>query len=149
MLDQLKTSPGATKEPLRKGRGQGSTLGKTAGRGQKGQYARNTVRRGFEGGQTPLHRRLPRRGFKNLFKTQFAIVNLNRIATCKKLDGVKEIDPQVLADAGLIRGTSLPVKVLGTGEIKRAIKLKAHHFSQASADKIKAAGGEALVIQGD
>lgn len=148
MLHELQSSPGAIKTGKRKGRGQGSTLGKTGGRGQKGQYARSTVRRGFEGGQTPLYRRLPRRGFKNPFRETFAVVNLWDLANCKALAKVKEIDPQAMVEAGLIQAADKKVKVLAVGELKKALTIKAHQFSRASADKITQAGGTAVVIEG-
>ena len=146
-LHELKASPGARHRRKRLGLGIGSTWGKTAGRGQKGQYARSTVNRHFEGGQTPLYRRLPRRGFNNaIFKQEYRIVNLGDFAgpalKDKKTIGVKD-----LVEAGAIRGGSLPVKVLGDGELKRAVTVQAHKFSKSAAEKIKAAGGEAVVIQ--
>jgi len=95
-----------------------------------------------------LHRRLPRRGFKNLFKKMYAIVNLEDIAANKFLAGVKEIDPAALAKAGLIRSADLSVKILGDGNLKGAVTLKAHKFSQSTLEKIKSAGGSAVVIEG-
>lgn len=146
-LHQLKKSPGSTHRAKRKGMGPGSTLGKTAGRGQKGQYARSTVNRHFEGGQTPLYRRLPRRGFNNaIFKQEFRIVNLGDLAV-PALQGKQTIGVQDLVDAGAIRGGALPVKVLGDGELKRAVTIQAHKFSKSAAEKIKSAGGQAVVIE--
>ena len=146
MLHKLEKAPGSTRNPKRKGRGTGSNLGKTAGRGQKGQYARNTVRRGFEGGQTPLHRRLPRRGFKNFFKDQFSIINLRDLEERPALAKKDTVGVADLVEAGAIRNDQLPVKVLGVGELKRGVKVHAHKFSKSAADKIKAAGGEAVII---
>ncbi len=147
ILHQLENPPGARKQRRRKGRGPGSTLGKTAGRGQKGQKARGHVAPGFEGGQTPLRRRLPRRGFKNPFKAQFHIVNLGELARREALADKTEITPQDLAAVRAIRDTNLPVKVLGEGEIGRAVKIHAHRFSRSAQEKIQAAGGEAVVIE--
>jgi len=147
-LHRLEKSPGSTKKPKRKGRGIGSTLGKTAGRGQKGQYARNTVAPGFEGGQTPLRRRLPRRGFKNPFKEHFAIVNVGDLSVRPSLQDTDEFDPKVLVDKGVVRKGDLQIKVLGDGEVTRKLTVKAHRFSKAAVEKIKAAGGEAVVIEG-
>ena len=147
-LHRLEKSPGSTKKPKRKGRGIGSTLGKTAGRGQKGQYARNTVAPGFEGGQTPLRRRLPRRGFKNPFKEHFAIVNVGDLSIRPSLQDIHEFDPKVLVDKGVVRKGDLQIKVLGDGEVTRKLTVKAHRFSKAAVEKIKAAGGEAVVIEG-
>jgi large subunit ribosomal protein L15 len=146
-LHELKTSPGSTHRRKRRGLGPGSTLGKTAGRGQKGQYARSTVNRHFEGGQTPLYRRLPRRGFNNaIFKQEYRIVNLGDFAA-PRLKDKTTIGVQELVAAGAIRGGALPLKVLGDGELKRAVTVQAHKFSKSAAEKIKAAGGEAVVIQ--
>jgi len=147
-LHQLEKAPGSTRAPKRKGRGPGSKWGKTSGRGQKGQRARNTVRPGFEGGQTPLRRRLPRRGFTNTFKAQFHIVNLVDLTKRPVLAELTEVGPADLAQAQAIRDTNLPIKVLGVGELARAVTVHAHKFSRAAADKIKAAGGQAIVIEG-
>ena len=148
MLHKLERPVGARKKPKRKGRGPGSTLGKTAGRGQKGQYARGKVARGFEGGQTPLHRRLPRRGFTNIFKKQFSIINLTDLVKRPALAEKETIEVDDLVAARAIRNARLPVKVLGNGEINRAVKVHAHQFSRTAAEKIKAAGGEPVVIGG-
>ncbi len=111
------------------------------------QRARNTVARGFEGGQTPLRRRLPRRGFKNPFKAVFAIVNLGDLARRAALADVNEIDPQVLVERRVVRKSGLKIKVLGEGEIGRAVTVKAHKFSKSAVEKIEAAGGQAIVIE--
>jgi len=147
ILHKLENAPGARHKPKRKGRGPGSTLGKTAGRGQKGQYARNTVARGFEGGQTPLHRRLPRRGFHNPFKTQYAVLNLADFNRRKALADKTTIGPQDLVEARIIRAGD-KVKILGQGDVGRAVTVHAHHFSRQAMEKIRAAGGEAVVIEG-
>jgi len=145
-LHQLEKPPGSTPAKKRKGRGPGSNLGKTAGRGQKGQKARGTAKPGFEGGQTPLRRRLPRRGFKNPFKEQFHLVNLRELDGRPALASLKEVGPADLLAARAIRDTNRPVKVLGTGELKRAVTVHAHKFSRSAAEKIQAAGGQAVVI---
>ena len=146
-LHTLKASPGARKPKKRLGRGPGSGLGKTSGRGQKGQYARSTVNRHFEGGQTPLHRRLPRRGFNNYnFKAEFRIVNLGELTARPALAGKSAIGVEDLVAAGAIRGGDLPVKVLADGKLERAVTVTAHKFSKAAEQKIQAAGGKAVVI---
>jgi len=147
-LHQLEKPPGSTRARKRKGRGMGSTLGKTAGRGQKGQRARGPSKPGFEGGQTPLRRRLPRRGFTNVFKTQFHIVNLRDLSKRGALAGMAEVKPADLAAARAISDTNRPVKVLGIGDIRRAVTVHAHKFSRSAAEKIQAAGGKAVVIEG-
>ena len=147
ILHQLETPPGAKKNKRRKGRGPGSTMGKTAGRGVKGQYARNTVARGFEGGQTPLRRRLPRRGFTNIFKTSYWVVNLLDLDRKKGLADKDTITVDDLLAARAVRNKNQPVKILGVGELKRAVKVHAHAFSTSALEKIKAAGGEAVVVK--
>jgi len=146
ILHQLEKAPGSTRKPKRKGRGHASTLGKTAGRGQKGQYARGKVRRGFEGGQTPLHRRLPRRGFRNLFKRTYSLVNLVELTRRPALAEKDTVTVADLLQAGAIRHTRQPVKILAKGELSRAVKVHGHAFSRAAMEKIAAAGGEAIVI---
>jgi large subunit ribosomal protein L15 len=118
--------------------------GKTSGRGHKGQHSISGYRRlrGFEGGQMPLHRRLPKRGFKNIFREEYAIINVGRLA---KLDG-DEFDAARLLEMGVIKKLGAGLKVLGTGELGRAIKVQAHRFSESAMEKIKAAGGSAEVI---
>lgn len=149
MLHNLEKAPGsARKNRKRVGRGPGSTDGKTAGRGHKGQNARSgsTKRIGFEGGQMPLHRRLPKRGFKNIFRVEHAIVNLTDIVQCKKIDQSKPITVDVLAESGLIKNTRHPVKVLGDGTLEAALIIEAHKFSATAQKKIEDAGGTATVI---
>jgi large subunit ribosomal protein L15 len=148
ILHQLENRSGARHRAKRKGRGPGSSWGKTAGRGQKGQYARSTVNRHFEGGQTPIHRRLPRRGFKNFSKKQFHIVNLRDLTKLKGLADKDALGPEELAAGGAIRNTTLPVRVLGSGEIKRAVTVQAHYFSKSAREKIEAAGGKTVLIEG-
>jgi len=139
-LSSLKPTKGATSSRKRLGRGHGSGSGRTAGRGEKGYHSRSGSknRSWFEGGQMPIHRRLPKRGFSNyLFRKNYQIVNL------RDLDGLNldEIDPKVLYDNGLINSFLQPVKVLGDGEVKKAIKVKATKFSQSAVLKIEKAGG--------
>lgn len=144
-LHELKVPAGARREPKRKGRGIAAGQGKTAGRGQKGQKARSgsKIRRGFEGGQMPLFQRLPKRGFTNIFKQQWAIVNL---AALNRFDEDSVVTPEMLKEAGLIKSTNEPVKILGGGELNHKLTVKAHRFSRQAQDKIKAAGGKAEVI---
>ena len=146
-LDQLKAPPGARRNRKRVGRGNGSGSGTYSGRGMKGQKARagGGVRRGFEGGQLPVIRRLPtQRGFTNIFKKEYSVVNLDSIAD--KLPEESEVTPEVMKEVRLIRGLSLPVKVLGRGEVDRAITVLAHKFSTEAKRKIEAAGGQVVEL---
>jgi large subunit ribosomal protein L15 len=143
-LSDLKPPAGQTRPKKRIGRGMGSGTGKTSGRGHKGQKAVSGFgqKRGFEGGQMPLHRRLPKRGFTNIFKKEFAIVNLGRL---DKLEGdVFNVDN--LTKLGVIHKLGAGLKVLATGQLTRAITIEAHHFSKSAAEKIAKAGGKAQVI---
>ena len=145
-LHELKNAPGAVHRRKRVGCGEGGGHGKTSGRGGKGQTARSggSIRPGFEGGQMPLYRKLPHRGFNNKnFKTVYSIVNLSDLARFE--DSVTEVDSQILAQVGLIRDAGLPLKVLGTGEFSRAMKVTAAKFSGAAKEKIEKAGGQAIV----
>ena len=137
-LNDLSPAPGSKQKRKRVGRGPGSGLGKTAGRGHKGQKSRAGFSRqaGFEGGQMTLIRRVPKRGFTNLFKQSYAVVNLARLAKVEET----EITPDLLAELGLVRSGE-PVKVLGGGEVGKALKVSAHKFSQSARTKIEAAGG--------
>jgi large subunit ribosomal protein L15 len=143
-LSNLKPPAGQKRAPKRIGRGMGSGRGKTATRGHKGQHAGTgfSLMRGFEGGQMPLHRRLPKRGFTNIFKKQYAVVNLGRL---DKLEG-DNFTPDRLVELGIVRKTRDGVKVLGSGELTRKIRVEAHLFSRSALDKIQKAGGEAAVI---
>jgi large subunit ribosomal protein L15 len=143
-LTGLKPPAGQKHSKKRVGRGMGSGLGKTSGRGHKGARAISgySMMRGFEGGQMPLHRRLPKRGFTNIFKKEFAIVNLGDL---EKLEG-SAFTPDVLLERGVIKKLGDGLKVLGTGELTRAIEVSAHAFSKAAMEKIQAAGGKAEVI---
>ncbi len=136
-LHELKPAPGSTRPKKRIGRGPGSGTGKTAGRGHKGQRSRSgySQRLGFEGGQMPLIRRVPKRGFTNIFRTEYAVVNVARLGD---LEG--EITPELLSEKGLVR-RGIPVKVLGEGEVAKALVVKAHRFSKSAREKIEAAGG--------
>ena len=138
-LHNLSAPKGATKAPKRKGRGRGTGLGKTSGRGHKGQRSRasGNVRPGFEGGQMPLIRRVPKRGFTNPFRVPNQVVNL------RDLDGVsgENVTPNTLLEAGLVSTLKRPVKILGTGEVKRAFVVKDCLLSNAARSKIEKAGG--------
>lgn len=142
-LSTLRRPKGATRNPKRVGRGMGSGTGKTSGRGHKGQLSRTgySRARGFEGGQNPLKRRLPKRGFTNIFRTEYAVVNLERLAAL----GETTITPETLHKAGLVR-RALPVKILGDGELKTALTVRAHKFSKSAAEKITKAGGRTELI---
>jgi large subunit ribosomal protein L15 len=143
-LSNLKPPAGQTKPRKRIGRGMGSGHGKTSTRGSKGQRAGTGFgqKRGFEGGQMPLHRRLPKRGFTNIFKKQFAIVNLGRL---EKLEG-DSFNVDRLVELGVVKKLGDGLKVLGTGQLTRRITVEAHHFSKSALEKIESAGGSAQVI---
>jgi large subunit ribosomal protein L15 len=143
-LSDIKPPAGQVKSRKRIGRGMGSGHGKTATRGSKGQHAGTGFKRmrGFEGGQMPLHRRLPKRGFTNIFKKQFAIVNLGRL---EKLDG-DSFNADRLMELGVVRKLGDGLKILGSGQLTRKITVEAHHFSKSALEKIRQAGGTAQVI---
>jgi large subunit ribosomal protein L15 len=145
-LSGLKPPAGQTKLRKRVGRGMGSGHGKTSTRGNKGQHAGTgfSQKRGFEGGQMPLHRRLPKRGFTNIFKKHFAIVNLGRL---EKLEG-DSFNADRLIELGVIKKTGDGLKILGTGTLTRKITVEAHQFSKSAVEKIQKAGGVAQVIGG-
>ncbi|MFQ5602867.1 MAG: 50S ribosomal protein L15 [bacterium] len=144
-LGSLKYAPGSRKKRKKIGRGQGSGHGGTSGRGHKGQRSRSgsKKRAWFEGGQMPLQRRLPKRGFTNIFKKQFQIVNIKDLA---KLSKTKEINPQVLFETGLISKKHISVKILGEGELNKALSISAHAFSASAKEKIEKAGGKVTTI---
>jgi len=144
-LEELKPAAGATKKSKRVGRGVGSGSGKTAGKGHKGQKARSggVKGAGFEGGQMPLQRRLPKRGFTNIFLKEYSVVNLQDL---EAMTGADPITPEVLMQRGLIKDMKNGVKVLGTGELKVKLTVRAHKFSKSAMEKIQAAGGKAEVI---
>jgi large subunit ribosomal protein L15 len=143
-LSTIRAPRKAAEKRKRVGRGMGSGMGKTSTRGHKGQWSRSGARllRGFEGGQMPLHRRIPKRGFKNIFRVEYAVVNLDRLEAV----GETEITPDVLRKAGVVR-TKKPIKILGTGELKSALTVKAHKFSKTAQEKITKAGGKFEVLQ--
>src|SRR5215468_6492115 len=143
-LSNIRAPRKAAENKKRVGRGMGSGMGKTSTRGHKGQRSRSGSRllRGFEGGQMPLHRRLPKRGFTNIFREEYSIVNLDKLAAL----GETTINPEVLRKAGVI-STKRPVKILGDGELKSAITVHAHKFSKAAQEKITKAGGKFEVLQ--
>jgi len=143
-IEDLRGAPGGRKSSKRVGRGAGSGLGKTSGKGHKGQMSRsgNGRRPGFEGGQMPLQRRLPKRGFTNVFARRYEAVNLRDIERL----GLDTVTPEVLVERGVVKNPAVPVKVLGGGEIKRAVTVRANAFSASAEEKIKGAGGTAEVI---
>ena len=145
LLNKLRAPRGATKNKKRVGRGESSGLGKTSGKGHKGQKARSGGyhKVGFEGGQMPLVRRIPKRGFTNIFKKRYATVNLSDLS---KLTDVTEVDVTVLKEKRIIRKTLDGLKILGNGELKTALTIKAKAFSKTAKDKIEKAGGKAIVI---
>ena len=142
-LNSLTPVPGSTKNRKRVGRGHGSGLGKSAGRGDKGAGQRSGFKRRpwFEGGQMPLARRLPRRGFTNIFKKEFQIVNLNALGDL----GVEKIDAQIMFQKGLVRSALKPIKILGDGELNVKLEVTASAFSTSAKEKIEKAGGTATV----
>ena len=142
-LDSLTPVPGSTKNRKRVGRGPGSGLGRTSGRGEKGAQARSGFKRRpwFEGGQMALARRLPKRGFTNLFRKEFQIVNLEAIENL----GLDTVDAQILADNGLVRSALKPIKILAEGELKLKVTVIASAFSESAKEKIEQAGGTATV----
>ena len=145
-LSNLRAPRKANTGSKRVGRGMGSGMGKTSARGHKGQGSRTgtSLMRGFEGGQMPLHRRLPKRGFTNIFRTEYTVVNLERIA---ELD-VKEIGLDDYKKLGLSSNKKALIKVLGSGELTKALTIHAHKFSKSAAEKIEKAGGKAVVAGG-
>ena len=145
-LNDLRPPKGMKHPKKRIGRGQGSGNGKTAGRGHKGAKSRSgfKFKRGFEGGQMPLHRRVPKRGFRNHFRVEYDVVNLDTLAETFEAGAV--ITPDALREKGLLPGGARLVKVLARGEISKALTIKAHKFSGKAAEKIAAAGGQAEAI---
>jgi len=145
-LSNLKPPKGATQKKKRVGRGQGSGLGKTAGRGHKGAQSRSGFKqkRGFEGGQMPLHRRVPKRGFHNPFRVEYAVINLDVLE--KQFEAGAVVTPELMRERGLVPRGTMPVKVLGRGEVAKALTVHAHKFSGTAAEKIAAAGGKAEAL---
>ena len=147
-LNTLKPAKGSTHKKKRVGRGPGSGLGKTAGRGEKGQKSRSgySAKIGFEGGQMPLHRRLPKRGFTNIFKKRWVEISLASLEQHFEADA--EINPEVLHDRGLIKKAKYDVVVLGNGEISKPLRISAHRFTKSAREKIEKAGGAVVEIGG-
>ncbi len=145
-LSNLRPPRGSRHRKVRVGRGMGSKLGKTAGRGNKGQKSRTGYQRraGFEGGQMPLHRRIPKRGFHNPFASEFAVVNVSALGM---FDAGATVTPDALIARGLVRRERGRIKVLGDGELKVALTVQAHAFSKSAQEKITAAGGKAEILQ--
>jgi large subunit ribosomal protein L15 len=143
-LSNLRAPRKANENKKRVGRGMGSGMGKTSTRGHKGQGSRSgsSMMRGFEGGQMPLHRRLPKRGFTNIFRTDYEVVNLDRLASL----GESEITPEVLRKKGVVSSKKSLVKVLGSGELTSALTVHAHKFSKSAQEKIEKAGGKIMQL---
>ncbi len=144
-LHDLKPLQGARKKRKRVGRGNSSGHGGTSTRGHKGQNARSggPQKAGFEGGQMPLQRRLPKRGFTNIFRKEYAIVNLDQLA---RLHDLNEVDPEILKERGVVKTLGAGLKILAAGEIDRSMRVKAHKFSKRAVEKIRAAGGEIEIL---
>jgi large subunit ribosomal protein L15 len=144
-LSNLRPPTGSRHRKVRVGRGMGSKLGKTAGKGNKGGKSRSgyRLRRGFEGGQMPLHRRLPKRGFNNIFGKDFATVNIGQLG---RFAAGETVTPERLRELGMVRDRTMPVKILGDGDLGAALTVRAHAFSQSAREKISAAGGTAELI---
>ena len=144
-LHDLQPADGSARKPYRKGRGAGSGNGKTAGRGHKGQWARSGggVRAGFEGGQMPLARRLPKRGFKNIFGTTYAPVNVSAL---NRFEDGTEVTTELLLESGVVSREKDGIKILGNGDLTKKLTVKAAAFSASAKEKIEAAGGKAEVI---
>jgi large subunit ribosomal protein L15 len=147
-LESLRPAKGAVKKGRRVGRGPGSGRGKTSGRGHKGQKSRSgySSRPGFEGGQMPLQRRLPKRGFTNIFRVERACINVRDL--CRRFDAGSTVGPEDLRSSGLLKDVRDGVKVLGDGEVDRALTVRAHAFTRSAREKIEAAGGSCEVLEG-
>ena len=145
-LNNLRPAAGSTHKKKRVGRGPGSGLGKTAGRGNKGQKSRSgySSKSGFEGGQMPLQRRLPKRGFTNIFKKKWLEISLGKIEA--SFNAGDEVTPEILHSRGLIKKAKHDVVILGTGEVTKALKISAHRFTKTAREKIEKAGGSAVEI---
>jgi large subunit ribosomal protein L15 len=147
-LSNLRAPKQANSNKKRVGRGMGSGMGKTSARGHKGQRSRSGshMMRGFEGGQMPLHRRLPKRGFTNIFRTEYSVINLSRIAELHEELGHTELTLEAFAGKGLLKKRDGLVKVLGDGDLTVAVTVHAHKFSKPAQEKIEKAGGKAVVV---
>ena len=142
-LNELKPAAGSRSKRLRKGRGLSSGHGFTSGRGTKGQKAHGKTRLGFEGGQMPLYRQIPKRGFTNINRKEYAIVNL---ASLKKFDDGTEVTPQLLMESGLVKNLKSGIKILGSGKLEKKLTVKANKFSASAVSAIEAAGGKTEVM---
>ncbi len=144
-LHELRAVPGATKAPKRKGRGTATGQGKTAGRGMNGQKSRSGggVRPGFEGGQMPLYRRIPKRGFTNIWRTEYTALNVEDL---NKFDAGTVVTPELIKESGMAKQVKDGIKILGNGTLDKALTVKAHKFSKTAVEKIESAGGKAEVI---
>lgn len=144
-INTLKPAQGANRKNKRVGRGMGSGHGKTSARGYKGQLSRagSSMRPGFEGGQMPLHRRLPKRGFTNIYRKEYLAINLEKLAG---FEAGTQVDPEVLKSRGLIKNLRDGLKILGVGELQHALHIRAHKFSKSAVEKIQKAGGTIEVI---
>ena len=142
-LNELKPAEGSRSKRLRKGRGLSSGHGFTSGRGTKGQKAHGKTRLGFEGGQMPLYRQIPKRGFTNINRKEYAIVNLTAL---NKFDDGTEVTPEVLVESGLVKNLKSGVKVLGSGKLEKKLTVKANNFSASAVSAIEAAGGKTEVM---
>ena len=144
-LHEIRAAEGSTKDRKRRGRGTASGQGKTGGRGMNGQNSRSGggTRLGFEGGQMPLYRRLPKRGFNNIWRTEYAIMNVDDL---NRFEDGCVVTPELLLETGIIKNIKVGVKILGDGNIEKKVTVKAHKFSKAAVEKIESAGGKAEVI---
>ena len=144
-LHELRAVPGATKAPKRKGRGTATGQGKTAGRGMNGQKSRSGggVRPGFEGGQMPLYRRIPKRGFTNIWRTEYTVLNVEDL---NRFDADTVVTPELMKEIGMVKQVKDGIKILGNGTLEKNLTVKAHKFSKTAVEKIESAGGKAEVI---
>ena len=144
-LHELKAAGGSTKNPKRKGRGTGTGTGTTAGRGMNGQKSRSGggVRLGFEGGQMPLYRRLPKRGFTNIWGTEYTVLNVDAL---NKFEAGTVVTPEMLKEAGLVKQVKDGIKILGDGKLEKNLTVQAHKFTKTAVEKIESAGGKVEVI---
>ncbi len=144
-LHELRAVPGATRAPKRKGRGTGTGQGKTAGRGMNGQKSRSGggTRPGFEGGQMPLYRRIPKRGFTNIWATEYTVLNVKDL---NRFDAGTVVTPELIKEAGMAKQVKDGIKILGNGTLEKNLTVKAHKFSKTAVEKIESAGGKAEVI---
>ena len=144
-LHELRAVPGATKAPKRKGRGTATGQGTTAGRGMNGQKSRSGggVRSGFEGGQMPLYRRIPKRGFTNIWRTEYTVLNVEDL---NKFDAGTVVTPELIKEAGMAKQVKDGIKILGNGTLEKNLTVQAHKFSKTAVEKIESAGGKAEVI---